>query len=118
MKTIIVSAAIFLTAFAASGDKLTGRWQTKPSVNGNVTSIHFKEDKSFEGYINRKPFNTGSYMLEDNIFSFTDNGCDQKKGVYKVIFFSNEDSMRFELVSDSCTPRKEGMLRLVLGRIK
>ena len=111
-----------LVAMAVSGalafDNLTGKWETKPSAKGNVTGIVFKADNSFEGYVNRKPFVTGTYVLQDSMFSFVDNGCNGVRGVYKIIFFSNADSMRFEPVADSCVERKEGMKRLILGRVK
>lgn len=117
MKTLLISAALFAT-LALTHDHLTGRWETKPSSKGNVTGVVFKADNSFEGYVNRKPFVTGNYVLTDSIFSFTDNGCNGLKGVYKVIFFSNNDSLRFESITDSCAERKEGMNRTVLGRVK
>lgn len=99
-------------------DKLTGRWQTKPSEKGNITGVVFKIDNTFEGFINKKPFTSGNYTLQDSVFSFVDNGCEGKRGVYKVVFFSNEDSMRLVPISDSCTERRNGMSRLILGRVK
>jgi hypothetical protein len=118
MKTILIISAI-MTFFAFTAkDKLTGRWETKPSVKGNVTGIVFKADNSFEGYVNKKPFVTGNYTVEDSVLSFVDNGCEGKKAVYKLIFFSNGDSLRFETINDSCTRRNEGMLRTILGRVK
>lgn len=114
--------AIYLVAIAALAftekDKLTGRWQTKASENGNVTSAIFKEDKTFEGFVNRKPFVSGKYEVNDDLFIFTDNGCNGAEGKYKMIFFSYNDSLRFEAVSDDCVDRKQGMQRLVFGRIK
>jgi hypothetical protein len=118
MKSLFLTLAIFLAASNNSADKLIGRWQTRPSVNGHVTGFHIKPDKSFEAFINRKPFASGHYSFEDGIFSFTDNGCNGQKAVYKMILFSNDDSIRFELIADSCIPRREGMKRTVLGRIK
>lgn len=117
MKTILIISAIMTLAFTAK-DKLTGRWETKPSVKGNVTGIVFKSDNSFEGYVNKKPFVSGNYTLEDSVLSFVDNGCEGKKAVYKLIFFSNGDSLRFDPISDSCVQRKEGMTRTILGRVK
>ena len=114
--TIILAVAMML-AFTAT-DKLTGKWQTKPSEKGNITGVVFKADNTFEGFVNRKPFVTGTYTFQDSIFSFVDNGCAGKRGIYKVIFFSNEDSLRFVPVSDSCDERRNGMSRLILGRIK
>ena len=116
MKLIFVAAYFVLLSFT-SADKLTGRWETKPSGNGNVTGVVFKEDGSFMAYVNKKPFVSGNYTVADSIFTFTDNGCMGMPGVYKLIFFSNSDSLRFEVVNDDCTDRREGMLRTVLGKV-
>lgn len=118
MKVIMLLFVVFAGTIVLEKDKLTGRWESKPSAKGNVTGVVFKADKSFEGYVNKKPFTSGNYSLEDNVFSFTDNGCEGKLGMYKIIFFCNEDSMRFEPVEDDCIERKEGMSRLVMGRVK
>ncbi|MBC7868432.1 MAG: hypothetical protein H7X88_12925 [Gloeobacteraceae cyanobacterium ES-bin-316] len=118
MKTIIISLAFMATLALKHGDKLTGRWQTQPSIKGNVTGIVFKADNSFEGYINKKPFTSGHYILKDSLFHFSDNGCNAVKAIYKVIFFSESDSLRLEVVNDSCTERKNGISRLVFGRVK
>jgi hypothetical protein len=117
MKQFLIPAAMIILTLPA-GDKLTGRWQSLPSPKGNVTGVLFKPDNTFEGYINKKPFVTGSYTFEDSIFSFVDNGCEGRRGIYKIVFFSNEDSMRFVPVSDSCDERRNGMSRLVMGRVR
>lgn len=118
MKTIlIVSLTIAMAAFI-SEDFLTGRWQTKPSAKGNVTTVVFKPDNTFEGFINRKPFTTGKYMLKDSLLTFTDNGCGGSEAVYRLVLFSDGDSLRFQPVSDTCTGRRNGISRLVMGRVK
>lgn len=117
MKTILITVLWMLPAFIPE-DELTGRWESPVSPKGNVTGVVFKSDNSFEAYINKKPFVSGHYQLEDSVFSFTDNGCDGQQGVYKIIFFSNTDSMRFAAISDSCRERKVGMSKLVLGRVR
>jgi hypothetical protein len=118
MKTFLFVAVMVSLGAFVSEDFLTGRWQTQVSPKGNVTSVVFKPDGSFEGFVNKKPFTTGKYTFKDSIFRFTDNGCGGTEGVYKVIAFSNGDSIRMEFISDTCTERKNGMLRLVLGRVK
>lgn len=110
--------AIAAFTFLPEKDILTGRWETRPSEKGNTTGVVFKPDNSFEGYVNKKPFVTGKYTLQNNTFSFTDNGCEGKEGVYKAIFFSNSDSLRFECIADSCSERKKGMTTMVFGRVK
>ena len=118
MKTILISLVIMIFFAFPAKDILTGKWQSPVSPKGNVTGIIFKEDNSFEGFVNKKPFVSARYALLDSMFIFKDNGCDGKPGVYKILFYSNSDSMRFEPISDSCAGRREGMSKLVLGRVK
>jgi hypothetical protein len=118
MKTLAISLIIMTIFSFPVKDKLTGRWETRPSQKGNVTGIVFKEDKSFEAYVNRKPFASGKYTLQDSVFTFTDTGCEGKPGTYIPVFFSGNDSLRFEVVSDSCLERQNGMKHIVLGRVK
>lgn len=118
MKIITIMAAITALSFLPAKDKLTGRWESKPSEKGNVTGVVFKTDSTFEGYINKKPFTSGRYTLQNNMFSFTDNGCEGKQGVYRAIFFSNSDSVRFECIVDACSERRKGMSKLVFGKVK
>ena len=116
---ILFLAIAFGFAFTPK-DKLTGRWETMPSEKGNITGVVFKADNTLEGYVNKKPFVSGTYQFNpaDSIISFVDNGCDGKRGIYKVMFFSNSDSLSFKLVSDSCSERSAGMQRLIMGRVK
>ena len=111
--TFVVSLFSFIP-----NDGIIGKWETKPSPKGNITTVIFKDDNSFEGFINRKPFVSGHYSFSDGVLSFTDNGCKGQQGIYKIDFFSNSDSLRFEPSSDSCDERRNGMIRTVLGRVK
>jgi hypothetical protein len=116
MKTIIISAALIALFSFTDKDMLTGWWESPISPKGNITSVRFKDDQTFEGFVNKKPFVTGTYLLKDSIFTFTDNGCNGEQGIYQLVFFHNEDSLRFEPISDNCTERRNGMSRMVLGR--
>ena len=118
MKTILIIAAIVSLNSLKDGDILTGRWESRRSENGNVTGVIFKPDHTYEGYVNKKPFVSGTYTLEDNLITIIENGCDGKKGIYKILLFSNSDSLRFQSVCDSCEERRDGMNRTVLGRVK
>ena len=118
MKVLLITTAMIALFAYTTADRLTGRWETKPSINGNITGVVFKPDNSFEGYINKKPFTSGNYTLQDTIFTFTDNGCAGMQGVYAITFFSNGDSIRFKAISDSCVERMKGIERTVLGKVK
>lgn len=118
MKTILISAiALAILAFTTT-DELIGRWESKSQKTGNITGVVFKADHSFEGYVNKKPFVSGTYTLNDSIFTMVDNGCNGVTGTYKIIFYSNADSMRLVAISDSCTERKKGTERSFFGRVK
>lgn len=110
---------IFVLALMSGNfeNKLVGRWQ-KISPSGNITGVVFKEDNSFEGYINKKPFVTGTYTIRDSIFTMQDNGCNGATGNYKIIFFSNNDSFRLQLIQDDCEPRGRGASSGAYGRVK
>ena len=119
MKRILVTVGIVISLLAfAPKNKLVGRWETKPSPKGNVTGVVFNKDYTYEGYVNKKPFVSGTYSLGRNIITIEETGCNGVKAVYKLIFFSHSDSLRFEAISDSCAERKEGMQRTILGRVK
>lgn len=116
MKRVFVSAVLITCLF--SKDKLTGRWETKPSEKGNITGVVFNKDNSYEGYVNKKPFVSGKYSLHRNTITIEETGCNGTQGTYKLIFFSHSDSLRLEPISDSCIERREGMTRTILGRVK
>jgi len=118
LKVIMIVATIALSINSVNTDKLTGRWETQPSPSGNIFGVVFKEDLSLEGYQNKKPFFSGSYSVENDIIHFVDNGCPDIKASYKLIFFSNDDSLRFEPIEDKCEQRLAGMKRTILGRVK
>lgn len=118
MKSVFASAVITALIIFKWNNGIVGKWESQPSPKGNITRVVFKADNTFDGFVNKKPFVTGTYTFKDTILSFVDNGCDGKKGVYRVVFFSNADSIRFVPLSDSCGERKDGMSRTVLGRIK
>lgn len=116
----LLAIAVFLLLTTTTNDVLNGRWESKPSEKGNVTGVLFKNGNILEAYTNKKPFASGRYFFNaaDSVLSFVDNGCNGASAVYKVQFFSNSDSLRFAVIMDTCTQRRTGMQRLVMGRKK
>lgn len=118
MKTVILASAIFIScivwAFTFQQKKIAGRWETK-MPNDMVAGIVFKSDNTFQGYINKKVFVAGSYDLKDDNITFFDNSC-AGKGTYRLSFFA--DSVRFNLVSDTCKGRSGDVDKAVFGRVK
>ena len=118
MKLLSVAAVTLLVL--NSENTLVGRWAGKPSEKGNVTSVLFKADNTLEGFVNKKPFVSGTYNYNpvDSTIFLIDNGCNGVSAMYKILFFSNSDSMRFQAINDNCEERKAGMQRLVMGKVK
>ena len=118
MKRVFVCSIIISFLSITPKNKLVGRWETKPSVKGNVTGVVFHKDNTHEAYINKKPFVSGKYSLRRNTITIEEIGCNGAKGVYKLIFFSGSDSLRFEPITDTWSQRRAGMSRTILGRVK
>lgn len=118
MKTLILAISLMLAA--PPDDMLTGRWETQPSEKASIFGIVFKNNNDMEAYKNKKPFASGRFFFNDadSILSFVDNACNRTSAIYKVNFFSNADSLRFTAILDSCTERRNGIQRLVMGRKK
>lgn len=118
MKKLLLAVPLLMLFSFVLTDKLTGRWVSRPSVKGNVTTVIFGEDNTFEGFVNGKAFASGTYSLNGELFSFVDNGCDGMRGTYKLDFFSKGDSLRLVHVNDSCEQRRQGISALIFGRAK
>ena len=96
MKIALVSILLMIFPSYFLGDKLIGRWESR-LPDGNILGVIFKPDNSLEGYFNKKPLFSGTYTFQDTTLSFKDNGRENVRGVYKIIFFSNADSIRWKL---------------------
>lgn len=118
MKSVLILSGFISLSSLFDKDILTGRWESKPSEKGNITGVVFKPDQSYEGYVNKKVFVSGHYNLIEDSLSIIENGCDGKPGLYRLIFFHDGDSIRFEPLEDECIERMKGMSRTILGRIK
>jgi hypothetical protein len=116
MKTLLL-AAVLLFSIAPEKNKLTGKWAAPSSPMGTMT-VEFKEDGSFETLRDGYPHVTGDYELKDSVLTVSDAGCNFIAGKYKPRFFSNSDSVRFELVEDDCFSRAQQVSSIVLGRVK
>lgn len=118
MKTIIPALAILISCIALASTyqekTLVGRWETKLPDN-TIAGIIYKADHTYQGYVNKKVFVAGSYDLKKDTLSMSDNGC-PIKGLYKITFFA--DSVRYNVIADSCKGRKHDVDKAVLGRVK
>lgn len=118
MKKTIITLT-FLTActtfaFTFQQNTILGRWESKMPDN-STGGVVYKADHTYQAYVNKKVFITGNYDLRKDTLSMSDNGC-PVKGLYKITFFA--DSIRYNVIADSCTGRKHDVDKAVLGRVK
>lgn len=92
---IFIIYALMQLAINAPGS-ITGRWETH-QVNESILCMVFKPDNHFEGYINKKPFVSGTYTFQNDTIYMDGNGCINMPGKYKIYFLGNADSIRWEL---------------------
>src|SRR4030095_6165539 len=121
MKSFLaISFMIVSMAFTGTDpNPLVGKWETKLSDGGNVTSVIFKDNNEFESYINTTPYINGTYTVKGKVISIIDDRCgDDITGTYELIFFAHSDSLRFQAIEDDCGRRKFAIENTILGRVK
>ncbi len=116
MKAICLAAFAIVCFAFTTNDKLIGTWQGHNSW-GKYNLI-FKKDNSFEVLVGDKPKVSGVYTFTDSIFTIEDYGCPEVIGKYKITFFGNDDSCRFQLLEDGCDGRASAADNAVLFRVK
>lgn len=116
MKELILGFVFVLFVLNIS-HSIVGRWETI-QPDGNKLGMVFKPNDHFEGYINKKPFVSGTYTFSDDIIIMNGNGCINMPGKYRIHFYGNADSIRWEEISDECAARKKGLNDIVFERKK
>jgi hypothetical protein len=105
-------AVVLFSAFVKieNPNPLVGRWENTRKFQGAIVSLigNFKADGSYSGFINKKVFVTGKYQMKHDTLYIDDSTCGPGYvGIYKVQFFGL-DSLRFHVLQDTCTGRREG----------
>ena len=116
----LLAVTIVVTAFTSVPHVFTGRWEvTIKTENGPMHLLaNFRADKTYDAYINEKPFLTGKYQFQNDTLVITDQRCDANaSGIYKIDFVT-PDSILFSLIKDPCTERVEGTNGAALSRVK
>lgn len=121
MKKALFSSLLLLAltaaAFIAPSNPLVGRWQQQ--FPGQLLLLNFRADGTYDSFINGKTFTSGKYTFQQGAFTLSDGLCNPNYyGTYKLSFYSGTDSIRFQVVQDTCRGRREGTRGLTLGRVK
>lgn len=114
---IMLSSAI---AFKTETNLLVGKWEHTGTYQGapfNFLAI-FRANGTFDGFINKKEFVSGTYHMNNDTLHMSDPTCNAKyEGSYKVEFFGRQDSLKFHVVQDTCMGRRQGTDGLLFKKI-
>lgn len=121
MKKILVFSliclAIAIASFITPPNKLVGRWQAR-YPDGSTAVVDFRKDDTYDVAINGNHFINGKYYVRKDTFGFEAGECGAGYYGTYLIDFSTKDSVRFAVIQDTCSGRKEDAVRLTFGRIK
>ncbi|MBC7626816.1 hypothetical protein [Ferruginibacter sp.] len=121
--TVILAAIIFLTSCASTTPKesersILGNWDAHGTFEGKafVLEGRFKPGGDYDGFDNGKLFVSGKYRLAGDTIFIKDGLCNMTyEGAYKLTYY--KDSVRFNVIEDTCIGRKNGSDKLAMGRI-
>lgn len=114
---IILFSAI---AFASDTNPLVGKWEYSGTSQGQPFKLLaiFRVNGTFDGFINKKEFVSGAYHMKHDTMYISDPTCNDKyDGIYKVEFFGTLDSLKFHVIQDTCTGRREGTNGLLFKKV-
>ncbi|QEM02593.1 hypothetical protein DIU31_003325 [Mucilaginibacter rubeus] len=109
--SIFTTVLFAVLSFTADSNPLVGKWEyssTQPGGPFKLLAI-FRANGTFDGFINKKEFVSGTYRMKQDTLYISDPTCNARyEGIYKVEFFSRRDSLKFHVVQDTCKGRREG----------
>ncbi|SDD55726.1 hypothetical protein SAMN04487996_101311 [Dyadobacter soli] len=125
MKLTIRLLVLLVASFACrknSGEtnpSITGEWDLHSTYNGKpwLFTARFKPDGVIDGIGNGKLVISMKYKVSgDTIYFSGDPSCVQNSvGIYKLHFF--QDSVRFDIIDDTCSVRIANTDKFRLGRV-
>lgn len=123
-KVLTLTCLIFLLASCnenaqpAAPKTIVGEWDSKQEINGksDVFLARFKADGTFDALSNGKLMLSGEYRTTGDTIFMRDGLCTMDyEGSYKFSF--PNDSLRFDLIADTCAGRVHGSDKVTLGRV-
>lgn len=125
MKKLVFFSLIVVTLcsfkFYDEPNPLLGKWEWKKVYKEGPIAIMllFRNNGTYDGFANQKSFVTGTYRLKKDTLYISDPICNSKyEGTYKMTMYGAQDSVRFDVIADTCKGRVEGANATVYKRIK
>lgn len=119
-RALILSLGVIAVAAVAFTDPINpmaGRWQQRFS-SGAMMLVNFRPDGTYDAFVNKKAFVSGKYHVRQDTVSISDESCNPDYyGTYKLHFFA-QDSVRWNVIQDTCGGRRSGTDKGTLGRVK
>ncbi|MCX2475009.1 hypothetical protein OQZ33_11765 [Pedobacter sp. MC2016-05] len=100
---------------------LLGKWESKTVYKEGPLSILllFRADGTYDGFANKKTFVNGTYHVSKDTIFIADPICNSKyNGKYKLTIFGERDSVKFDVISDTCKARVAGANGFTFKRVK
>lgn len=97
---------------------ILGEWDSHDTFDGKPFHFQarFKPDGSFDGLGNGKLFVSGQYRTNGDTIFFKDALCNlDYEASYKLTYY--KDSVRFNLITDTCQARIGGTDKVGLGKV-
>lgn len=126
---LIIPILVMLSAIACSPKKtattnlsLVGKWSHTHSHDDKTYHdfiAYFKTDGTYDGIEDGKATITGGrYQQNNDTVILNDPSCNPHPvGIYKVVIYAG-DSLRFDVISDSCDARRNGTEPFRFKRLK
>lgn len=98
---------------------ILGTWDTRESADGKPFHFvaNFRSDSTYDGTANGNTVVTGRYFMTGDTIVFNEDVCGGTfSGFYRLRYSGN--SVKFELLQDSCQMRIRGVDRVSLDRVR
>lgn len=98
---------------------LAGEWDAHLAYKGKpyVVIGRFRSNGTYDAFIDGKLVVSGQYRTLGDSAYFRDGNCNQEyEGLYKLTY--TKDSVRFDVLQDTCQERINGSNGLAMKRVK
>jgi hypothetical protein len=120
----VLSVILLFSACNTSAQKepvrnILGEWDSHETFDGKPWHFlaRFKPDGTFDGLGNGKLIVSGNYRTNGDTIFFKDALCNLAyEASYRLTYF--KDSIRLNLITDTCQPRIAGSDKVALGKVQ
>ena len=107
---LLLATAFFSCKTKTKGNDLYGTWKVK-FADGTNGEVRFRKDGTHDYFMDGKLFSSGKSTFKNDTLQEFDPICNDVGNYYSryKVNFMGGDSMRFNVIEDSCKPRRLGL---------